>query len=75
MSYTNETMPDWCGPRVTINRLDYEKLELERKFWADQYSAVVRKMENMVDACKDYGFVELSWGLKTFKFTMIEQAE
>lgn len=72
MSYTNENMPEWCGPRVTMNRLDYEKLSLENKFWQDQYCAVVRKMENMVDACKDYGYVDLEWGSKKFKFTMQE---
>jgi hypothetical protein len=71
MSYTNETMPEW-QPRVQIDLLRFKTLEMEKAFWAEQYMVCVRKLENMVDACKDYGYVEIEWGSKKFKFTMEE---
>jgi hypothetical protein len=71
MSYTNETMPEWT-PRIQIDELRFRQLEMENKFWSEKYNQVVRKLENMVDACKEYGYVEVTWGSKSFRFTMEE---
>ncbi len=64
-------MPEW-SPRVQIDLLRFKTLEMEKAFWSEQYIIAVRKLENMVDACKDYGYVEIEWGSKKFKFTMEE---
>jgi len=71
VSYTNETMPEW-SPKISIDRLSWELSNHEKKFWQDRYLDVVRRFENIVDACKEYGYVEITWGHKTFKFTVEE---
>ncbi|GEM_PF-4817540 len=71
MAYTNETMPKYV-PRIEIDEIRFRQLETEVKFWANKYSQVVDRMENMVDSCKEYGYVELRWENKKFKFTMDE---
>lgn len=69
MSYVNETMPEWT-PVMRVDEIAFKRLEMEREFYMTKYNQVVRQMENMVDACKDYGYVELEWREKKFRFTM-----
>lgn len=71
MAHTNESIPEWA-PRMQIDELRFHQLEMERKFWNEKYCSAVKRLENMVDSCKEYGYVELTWGSKKFKFTMEE---
>lgn len=65
-SHTNVNLPSrWDG---SVEReLEQEKLKLEAKFYKEQFEWMCREMENVVEAVREWGYVDLTVGKEKIK--------
>ena len=74
MSYTNETMPNYAHREYShISRLDHKLLETKLEYFRGENKNLIERFRNLVDACKEYGYVNIQWDQDVYTLVLKEK--